>query len=67
MMVVILLLAIHMNAFLKDKFYSLFADTYTEMNLFRGGTWGRRSEFLHTIKIRIISVFDLLFHQRLIG
>ncbi len=66
-MMVVIILVIHTNTFLKDQFNSLFTDTFAEMDQFRRSTWGRWSEFLHPTKILIISVFAPLFYQRLIG
>ena len=39
MMTVLIILVIHTNAFLKDKFNSLLTDTFAEMNQFGRGTW----------------------------
>ena len=66
MMTVLIIPVIHTNAFLKNKHNSILTDTLAEMNKFGRGTRNRRSELLHATKIRIISVFASLFHQRLV-
>ena len=61
-----IIIVIHADTFLKNELYSLFTDTFTEMNQFRRGTWCKKCELLYSTRILITIVFAPLFYQRII-